>query len=207
MNELNKTTRLTIAVIAIALVFVIGLVTFQKPEVEYSITPAVTLMRLADANLMINPSQAKEFIQKNDAGIVFIDIRNVISFDRSHLDNAINIPLRELLDKSSLKLMQNLKEKGKTIIIYGETPQQASGAWMMLQQTGFQQVKMINGDYTEVNSNYEPTSSLTTEKPMIDIDALKKLTTSAPEGEVKKQDVVKKTVVPVKIETSSGGGC
>jgi rhodanese-related sulfurtransferase len=207
MNELNKTTRLTIAVVAIALVFVIGLVTFQKPEVEYTLTPEVALSRLSDVTLIVDASKAREIIQRNDANIFFIDIRNAISFDRSHIEKAINIPLREILDRSSLKLLRSLKEKGKTVIIYGETPQQASGAWMMLQQTGFLEVKMLNVNYTALNTNNDYASSLTTENPMIDIDALKKSTVSTTEGEVKKQTVVKKTVVPAKVETTSGGGC
>jgi rhodanese-related sulfurtransferase len=207
MNELNKTTRLTIAVVAIALVFVIGLLTFQKPEVEYKLTPEVALSRLTDANFLVNPAQAQEIIRQNDANMVFIDVRNAISFGRGHVEKAINIPLRELLDKSSLKLMQSLNEKGKTVVIYGETPQQASGAWMMLQQTGFQNTKMLNGCYTELGSKSDKAAAMFSETPMIDMEALKTLTSASAETEVQKTVVVKKTVVPAKVETSKGGGC
>ncbi|NOU48606.1 MAG: rhodanese-like domain-containing protein [Bacteroidales bacterium] len=207
MNELNKTLRLTIAVVAIALVFVIGLLTFQKPEVEYKLTPDVALSHLTDVNLMVNVEQAQEIIRQNDANMIFIDVRNPISFGRDHIEKAINIPLRELLDKSSLKLLRSLNEKGKTMVIYGETPQQASGAWMMLQQTGFQNTKMLNGSYTELGSKSDKTAAMFSETPMIDMEALKTLTSAAPVTEVQNTPSAKKTVIPAKVETSKGGGC
>ena len=213
MNELSKTNRLTIVVVALVLVIITGLITFRRPDLKYVLSPNESLQLLNDKSLVVTPDQAAEILKDSTGKTIFIDVRNSVAFDRGHLNNAINIPVRELFDKKNKSVFRDLKKAGQTAILYGETEQQANGPWLMLRQTGFENVLLFTGTYAQLDP--QKADSLTrllpqyAETPAIDTLALKALSTPAANakqaGEPAKP--VKKTVAPVKKEAKSGGGC
>jgi rhodanese-related sulfurtransferase len=210
MDELNKTNRLTIIVVAFVLVIIIGLITLRRPDVKYVLSPAETLALLNDPAMVITPDQASELLKDSSGKTVFIDVRNSIAFGRDHVLNAINIPVRELFAKRSKTFFREIVKAGQTAIIYGETQQQANGPWLMLKKTGFKNVLLFTGNFAQLDLAHA--DSLTrllpqnSETPLIDTAALRLV--SAPVGAAK---VVakpeKKSVAPVKKSGSSGGGC
>ncbi|PKP03809.1 MAG: hypothetical protein CVU14_01395 [Bacteroidetes bacterium HGW-Bacteroidetes-9] len=214
MKELKKTNRLTIVVIAIVLVFVVGLLTLNKPDIIYKLTPVQSLEMSQDSSGYISPAKTLEMIASNDGKLIFIDVRNSIAFNKSHLKNAKNIPVRELFLEKNIEFLQELEKGGQSALIYGETPQQANGPWMMLRQIGINNVMLVCGTYSQLNKSIADTLSakpcLLTEIPVIDTAALRKLTTpdiKPIEKIVQKSKPVQKVVIPVRVEPSSGGGC
>jgi rhodanese-related sulfurtransferase len=213
MDELNKTNRLTIAVIGIVLVIIIGLVTLRRPDIKYSLTPAESIALLNDPALVITPEQAAAVLKDSAGKTVFIDVRNSISFDRGHVKNAVNIPVRELFAKKSKSAFRDIEKAGQTTIIYGETQQQANGPWLMLKQTGFKNVLLFTGSYAQLDiSNSDSLTRLLpqlSETPLIDTAALKAISAPAVVGKDASQPAKteKKKVAPVKKAASSGGGC
>ena len=210
MDELNKTNRLTIAVVAFAIVIIIGMITFRRPEVTYKHTPAESLALLNNPALLVTPAQTTGIVNDSAGKYVFIDVRNSIAFGQGHIKNAINIPVRELLSKKSRQIFHEIESANQTAILYGETQQQASGPWLMLHQTGFNSVKLFTGNYAQLNmANADSVTKLLpqlSETPLIDTAALKAV--SAPKQEKTEiKPAAKKTVSPVKKEASSGGGC
>ena len=210
MDELNKTNRLTIAVVAFAIVIIIGMITFRRPEVTYKLTPAESLALLNNPALLVTPAQTTGIMNDSAGKYVFIDVRNSIAYGQGHIKNAINIPVRELLSKKSRQIFHEIESANQTAILYGETQQQASGPWLMLHQTGFNSVKLFTGNYAQLNM--AAADSVTkllpqlSETPLIDTAALKAV--SAPKQEKTEiKPAAKKTVSPVKKEASSGGGC
>jgi rhodanese-related sulfurtransferase len=214
MDELNKTNRLTITVIAIVLVIIIGLVTLQRPDIKYTLTPAESLALLNDQALVITPAKAIALLKDNDGKTVFIDVRNSMAFDRGHVKNAVNIPVRELFAKKSKATFRDIEKAGQTAVLYGETQQQANGPWLMLRQTGFKNVMLFTGSYTQIDVA-RSSDSLTrllpqlSETPLIDTDALKAISAPASSGKdgVQPAKTEKKAVAPVKKTGASGGGC
>jgi len=213
MEELEKTNRLTIIVVAFVLVIIIGLITFRRPDVNYVLSPAESLALLNDTALVIIPDQVAALLKDSSGKTVFIDVRNSIAFGRGHLKNAINIPVRELYTPKSKTLFREIEKAGQTAVLYGETQQQANGPWLMLHQTGFQNVKLFTGNYAQLDPSQA--DSLTkllpqlSETPSIDTTALKLI--SAPMGKSNVAAPIakteKKSVAPVKKTSSSGGGC
>jgi len=213
MEELNKTNRLTIAVILIVLVIVTGLITFRRPDVKYKLTPDETIALLNNPAMVITPDQATSILKDSAGKTVFIDVRNSIAFDRGHVKNAVNMPIRELFSKKNRTLLHDIEKAGQNAILYGETQQQANGPWLMLMQTGFKNVLLFTGNYAQLD--IKASDSLTrqlpqlSETPLIDTAALKAISTPAA-GADKAASTVKpdkKKVAPVKKEASSGGGC
>jgi len=213
MDELNKTNRLTIIVIAFVLVIIVGLITFRRPDVKYVLTPAESLALLNNPEFVITPEQASAILKDSAGKTVFIDVRNSMAFDRNHVKNAINIPVRELFSKKNKNVLRDLEKAGQTIILYGETQQQANGPWLMLRQTGFKNVLLFTGTFAQLDTSHP--DSLTrilpqlSETPLIDTAALKLVSSPAATAKNMSEPAkpVKKAVIPVKKTKSSGGGC
>ncbi len=210
LEELNKTNRLTLIVIAIVLVIITGLITLRRPDIKYSLTPAESLTLLNDPSLVITPDQAAALLKEGSGKTVFIDVRNSIAFERGHVKNAVNIPVRELFETRNKAAFHDFEKAGQTAVLYGETQQQACGPWMMLRQTGYKNVFLFTGSYAQLN--LEKADSLTmllpqlSETPLIDTAALKSV--SAPASLAKESaQADKKAVAPFKKAGSSGGGC
>lgn len=213
MEELNKTNRLTMIVVAIVLVIIIGLVTLRRPDIKYTLSPAESLALLNDTALVVTPDQAASLFKDSAGKTVLIDVRNSIAFDRSHVKNAINIPVRELFSTKNKTILRDIEKSGQTAVLYGETQQQANGPWLMLRQTGFKNVLLFTGNYSQLDSAHSDSlSSLLpqlSETPLIDTAALKAISAPAIAGKVvaKPAKTEKKSVIPVKKKASSGGGC
>lgn len=212
LEELNKTNRLTITVIIIVLAIIAGLITFRRPDVKYSLSLAESLALLNDPALVFTPEQAFASLKDSAGKTVFIDVRNSIAFDRGHVKNAINIPVRELFSQKNKTVFRDIEKAGQTLIVYGETQQQANGPWLMLRQIGYKNVLLFTGSNAQLNPNPDSLTKLLpqlSETPLIDTVALKALTTplSSANTAKKENETVKKKVAPVKKEASSGGGC
>lgn len=213
MEELNKTNRLTIIVVAIVLVIIIGLVTLRRPDIKYTLSPAESLALLNDTALVVTPNLAASLLKDSAGKTVFIDVRNSIAFDRSHVKNAINIPVRELFSTKNKTILRDIEKSGQTAVLYGETQQQANGPWLMLRQTGFKNILIFSGNYSQLDiANSDSITRLLpqlSETPIIDTAALKAISAPAIAGEVvaKPAKTEKKSVIPVKKKASSGGGC
>lgn len=213
IEELNKTNRLTITVIIIVLVIITGLITFRRPDVKYTLSPAESLNLLNDSALLISPEEALSLLTDSSGKTVFVDVRNSIAFERGHVKGAVNIPVRELFSMENKSFFREAVHSGQTLVMYGETQQQASGPWLMLQQTGIKNAKLYTGNYTQLDPAEADSLSMQLTKceeiPIIDTAALKSI--SAPvvtEKNTANQDkLLKKRVNPVKREASSGGGC
>jgi len=211
MDELNKTNRLTIIVVAFVLVIVVGLITFRRPDVKYVLTPAESLALLSNPELAITPEQANILLKDSAGKTVFIDVRNSMAFDRNHVKSAINIPVRELFSSKSKKTLREIEKSGQTAVLYGETQQQANGPWLMLRQTGFKNVLLFTGTFAQID--IAQADSLTrllpqvSETPLIDTVSLKLVSSSSPAAKIEPVKPLKKVVVPVKKAVSSGGGC
>ena len=212
MNELSKTNRLTIVVVALVLVIITGLVTLRRPDLKYVLSPNESLQLLNDKSLVVTPDQAAEILKDSTGKTIFIDVRNSVAFDRGHLKNAINIPVRELFDKKNKSVFRDLQKAGQTAILYGETEQQANGPWLMLRQTGFNNVLLFTGSYAQLDLQKADSLSRLlpqfAENPAIDTLALKALTSPSNGSQATvPAKPVKKSLAPVKKEAKSGRGC
>ncbi|MFK5856984.1 MAG: rhodanese-like domain-containing protein, partial [Bacteroidota bacterium] len=91
---------------------------------------------------------------------IIIDIRNNYDYARSHIASAKNISAVELLSKDNIRWLKELKKSNTTVIIYGDTPLQGNGPWMVLQQLGFDNITFLEGgfDYYVAYKNAEENS-------------------------------------------------
>ena len=135
-----------------------------------------------------------------------IDIRSTELYAQGHPGNAISIPIRQLLDKASLRLFDNLLETGKEAVLYGSDELQATAPLFLLQQLGYKNLKLLKGGLNHVNEFY-PSTLATTEVSVVDTALIHgksdQISTTATSNTRKKGEVV----IPVRKGASTGGGC
>jgi len=137
MKELEKTKRISIAAVLTILVVIIALLSYKRPKHLYTVNTQDTLEKVTNTNYFMAQNEI------DNANHVLIDIRTQFDYDKGHLENAINISSPEILNDENSELFNKIKEENKTIVLYGNNPNEALTPYMLLSQLGFDNVKIL----------------------------------------------------------------
>lgn len=199
MNRFLKTNSpwLTLSVLAVLLLVVAFLLRPTSPEYKIN----------ADSSLKLVNDQSSQVAVENLAGKQLVDIRTSDQFVQGHPEGAINIPVRQLLDEESLEMLGQLTKDGRTIVLCGNDELQATAPWLLLQQLGYANVRLLKGGIT-AGGELKATEAVATETPAIDMSAFQSKPAETPAAGAAKTEAKKpEVVVPVRKAASSGGGC
>ena len=205
MKELEKTKRISIAAVLTILLVIIALLSYKKPSHLYSESIADSLELISNSNNLITQQDLENF------DLLLVDIRSNIDYSKGHLEHAINIYAPEILDSNNSEIFKELKDKNKMVVLYGATPNEALTPFMLLQQLGYTNIKLLNVDlgYSQDKLIVNPS---VLEKNKYDIkkfiDESVKKATAKPKPKPKPKPVVKK-VIPKKKKKKMPveGGC
>lgn len=139
--------RLTIAFLLFVALIVIGLMTFNRPYVEFKSNSEDALATMVKFQGEIPYKDALNYSVAKDPGFVFIDVRNPYEYAQGHINGALNISLMELLSKENLKSLKAFESEGKAIILYGNDQSSVNGAQQVLLQVGLKKVLVMQGGY------------------------------------------------------------
>jgi rhodanese-related sulfurtransferase len=198
MNRFLKDNTLWLSLLCLALLIVVSAYIFRPKYPNYQTELNQSL------SLILN--QSKQVSVKDIAGKQIIDIRSSDLFAQGHPQNAVNVPVRQLLEKESLELLQKVTEKGKEAILCGSNELQATAPWILLQQLGYKNILVLKGGISN-RGELMDTELAASETTIIDMTALHSNTDAAQppaQSEVKKKP---EAVIPVRKSASSGGGC
>ena len=137
MKELEKTKRISIVSTLFILAVLIGLFTYKRPKNTYAFTTKSTLEKLSNDNYFISLNDT------NTQNNVLIDVRNAYEFEKGHLYNAININTPDLLNDENLELLKEYKNTNKTVVLYGNNPQEINLPFLLLYQLGYDNIKLL----------------------------------------------------------------
>lgn len=194
MNPFIKSNKLWLGLLGLAIIIVFLGFLFKPKTINFKVNATEAVKLLSDPQMQVSISGL--------AGKQLIDIRPADLFAQGHPENAINVPVRNLLDDESLELFDRLSDNGQATVLYGSDELQATAPCLLLQQLGYQNIKILKGGYT-VNSEFKETALLSAEVMALDTAVMKARPVKALETEKKRPQVV----VPVRKEASSGGGC
>ncbi len=206
MKELEKTKRISIASTLFILIVLIAVLTFERPKHLYKVNSIATLEKLTTADYFISLTDI------NNPDYVLIDVRSQFEFEKGHLENAMNIYTAEILNDDNSALFKEIKEKGKTAILYGTNPNEVNAPFMLLYQLGYNNVKIltIENSYIEnklISKDIEIEKSVANIKVFID-ESVKKASKGSKQKVVVKKKPRKKTVtVKKKKKAPAEGGC
>ena len=139
--------RLTISLLIFLFIIFIGFITMKKPEYVYKTSPDEMVGAILSLEGEITPKKAFGLVHDNDPNYVFIDIRNRYDYIKGHIENAVNIPLTQLIEKSTLKTFDKYANDKVCMVLYGNDQTGANGPWMILKQLGYLNVKVLLGGY------------------------------------------------------------
>lgn len=209
MKELLKTKRITIAVIAFLLVILIGFLTSKKPTNVYKLTPVEMASELP-LIYQVTPEEAWEIMYDSSIA-VFVDARSTHDFEKSHFDNAISIPVPNLLDKVNTDQFDAWMSDSVMVVLYGNDELQVNSAWILMFEIGYSNTRVLMGGYDFTNRFYMDELAegevFTVEDPAYDFAKVvsdAKLKSKNPEQVVKPK---KQVVVRKKVKKAAEGGC
>ena len=198
MNRFLKTNSPWLGLLILALAVVLLAYIFRPKYPEYSAGMNETIRLMND--------QSKQISVKDVSGKQLIDIRPANLYAQGHHANAVNIPLRQLLGKESVELLDKLLGNGQEAVIFGSDELQATAPWLLLQQLGYKNLKLLKGGYTSQNE-FKETPAASNEIPAFDKTAFQvkpELNKATDNQTIKKTT---ETVIPVRKPASTGGGC
>ena len=153
MEELKRTKRITIgAIIAIA-VMVLGFMSYKKPPFSYQLTASAMNEELYMI-YQVTPEEAIEMMYDTTLAI-FVDIRGIYDFEKGHLENAINIPVANLLNSEQLVKFDRWRQDSLLVVLYGNEELDANAPWMLMYQLGYSNVRNLMGGSSYIDKLYD----------------------------------------------------
>ncbi|WP_299528578.1 rhodanese-like domain-containing protein [uncultured Lutibacter sp.] len=205
MKELEKTKRISIAGTLTILIVLIAVLSFERPKYLYKVNSVKTLEKLISFDYYVSLDEI------NNPDFILIDVRNQFEYEKGHIENAINITTSEILSDNNTDILKEIEEKGKIALLYGAIPNDVNGAFLMMTQLGFKNVKIL----TVENSYFENqliTKNVSIEKSNADIrafidESIKKANIDSEEKVVVKKITKKVITVRKKKKAPAEGGC
>lgn len=136
-----------IFVLTFVFVIVVGLLTLNWPDLEYTLSPEETIEQIMLDEYTFFPEDLVGIIEYEDSSFVIVDLRNPYEYIKGHIYGAINMPVNSILNKESLEAFKQYAADSLTVVLYGETQLDANGPWMILRQMGYENLKVLLGGY------------------------------------------------------------
>lgn len=203
MKELERTKRISISAVIFLLVIVIAVLTFKKPEYVFEKNTAVTLEKMVTKDYILTQND----LNKQDASkYVIIDIRSNYEYAKGHIEGSVNISAHDVFEKESASFLKELSDTGKTAILYGDHPDTANSAWMLLYQLGYENVKVLCIETSFVDNEFQ-INSIDIEKPAVNYAQVMQSSRGGKTKVVKVNKPKKVITAPKKKKRVPEGGC
>lgn len=216
-RKLAKVLALRYTILAVILIMLAaGLVLLPKYEKHEGISSEELLSNAISPERYISTDELADKIVNQDPSFLMIDVRDEKEFNSNSLPNAINIPLKKLLDEDSTTY---LDQDEYDVILFSNTNFKADQAWILCSRLGYKNHRVLKGGLHEwfntIINPPKPTENMPA--TAFELYSFRKAASmyfgvAYPEV-IKKQPVVKKVVpkkvIPVKKKKKKmpEGGC
>jgi len=151
-------TRIILSVVFVGLGLIIAAVP-QNTTLPYKLTAEQMLEQANSRVHTYSPEEVAEIIIQKDPEFQLIDVRPQDEYEKFSLPGAINIPLTEILNEEYRDV---LNQDVKRNIIYSNGTVDATKAWMIMSQLGWENNYIMEGGlnyWAEVIMNPVPPAS------------------------------------------------
>jgi rhodanese-related sulfurtransferase len=197
MNPFIKSNKPWLSLLGLAVIIVILGFIFKPKEVDFKTNANQAVKLISESQIQVSITGL--------SGKQLIDLRPADLFAQGHPENAINIPARNLLDEEALGLLDDMQHSGQEAVLFGSDELQAVAPALLLAQMGYSNVKYVKGGFKN-NGEFSETALANDENTVVDMKSVQ-ANSSVNSGEVKPEKKKAESVVPVKKQASSGGGC
>jgi len=127
---------------AILLLLAGGLVLLPKYQKHEGIKPQVLLSNIISPERYISTDLIAHKLINRDPSFILIDVRDEKSYAKYSLPNAINIPLKKILDKDSKAY---LNQNQFDVVFYSNDHFYADQAWILCNRLGYKNLRVLEG--------------------------------------------------------------
>lgn len=132
-----------------------GLVLLPKTEKQEGIHVEQLLSRAVSPERYISTDEIADKLIGQDPSFILVDVRDPKSFNEYSLPNAVNIPLRNLLDE---EYEAYINQTQYDVIFYSNDNFFADQAWVLGNRLGYQNLRVLKGGVNEwYNTIINPT--------------------------------------------------
>ena len=133
-----KSVILTLIIVTVASVLVL----YPKYQKNKDVSPDELLSKSISPERYISTDEVAQLIINQDPSYLFIDVRDSSEFQRYSLPNAVNIPLKNLLDE---EYESYLNQDNYDVIIFSNDHFKADGAWMICNRLKYKNLRVLEG--------------------------------------------------------------
>ena len=189
---------------AVLIVLAGGLVLLPKYEKHEGISPEKLLSNAISPERYITTDELANRIINKDPSILLIDVRDEDSFKKYSIPNAVNIPLKKVLDEDSEPY---LNQVAYDVILFSNDNFHSDQAWILCNRLGYKNLNVLKGGintwFNTIINPKIPTENMASNE--FDLYSFRKAASmyfgvSYPE-KIKKYSVVKKSS-PTKVSAS-----
>lgn len=119
-----------------------GLVLLPKHQKQEGIKAEQLLSNIISPERYISTDQIAHKIINQDPSFILIDVRDSVSYNNYSLPNAMNIPLKKLLDKD---FEGYLNQNQFDVIFYSNDNFYADQAWVLCNRLGYKNLRVLKG--------------------------------------------------------------
>ncbi len=144
-KRIRERIRIKPRILLTSVIIILALVIAMVPEnttQPYKLTAGEMLEEIQFGTEMIHPDELADWLVNDDPSIQLIDVRTPQEFEVFHLDNAINIPVADILSE---EWVDYLDQGIRMNILYSNGTTAAHKAWMILRQLGYENNYVLQG--------------------------------------------------------------
>jgi len=123
-----------------------GLVLLPKYEKNNGIKPETFLKNVMSTERYVSTDLIADKIIKQDPNLLLIDVRKKEDYDSFSLQNAVNIPLANVLSSDSEAY---LNQKAFDVALYSNNNFYADQAWQLCNRMGYKHIYVLKGGLNE----------------------------------------------------------
>lgn len=142
-----------------------GLVLLPKYQKHEGIDPQELLSNVISPERYITTDQVAHKLINKDPSFILIDVRDEKSYANYSLPNAVNIPLKKLLDEDSRSY---LNQNQFDVVLFSNDHFYADQAWILCNRLGFKNIRVLKGGlnswFTTIINPQKPSEKMPAEE-------------------------------------------
>lgn len=163
MNTTKSGSKRYIILAGLLLLLAGGLVLLPKYQKHEGIKPEELLSKAISPERYISTDILADRLVNQDPSFILIDVRDEVEYIKYSLPNALNIPLKKLLDEDSVPY---LNQSQYNVILFSNDNLYADQAWIICNRLGYKNLKVLKGGlnnwYKTIINPPKPTEGMTT---------------------------------------------
>lgn len=99
---------------------------------------------------MMQYLELSEHLKEGKNDIVFVDLRDSVSYKNGHIKSAVNMPFEMFSQKGKIKILRN-EEKEK--VLYSDSQSEAALALLFFKSVGVENIRYLPGNFDVIYNN------------------------------------------------------